>query len=75
MLALQGLRSLGLRSLCNPALAGCLGDRLTALSAQTLENSPGTRLAHSRRPEVHSTTVLCVRKDGQVSDRRGMSTA
>lgn len=26
----------------------------------------GSRLAHSNRPETHSTTVLCVRKDGEV---------
>lgn len=37
-------------------------------AAGAVETCAGsTRLAHSsRRQEVHSTTVLCVRKDGQV---------
>ncbi|KAL4423950.1 hypothetical protein ABPG75_001251 [Micractinium tetrahymenae] len=59
-----------------PSLAGALPSVLERLAGpSTPSHAAGaaeacagsTRLAHSsRRQEVHSTTVLCVRKDGQV---------
>lgn len=73
-----GLRALAASSAAGgalPSLTGALPgllDRLdnpsisphAAVAAETLAGR--TRLAHSSRQEVHSTTVLCVRKNGQV---------
>lgn len=82
MLALRGAAGLGLRALAaNPGtlpsltvvLPGLLdrfdGPSTKSHAAGAVETCGGpTRLAHSsRQQEVHSTTVLCVRKDGQVS--------
>lgn len=65
MLCLQSLRSLGAAQ--GARAVGCAGlgvlDRLCDVTSAPYSS----RSAHSKRDDVHSTTVLCVRKDGQAS--------
>lgn len=82
MISVQSVGLRSLRALASGPLVGTLADRLasspnaftsacksseTAGSLASALKCSGSRQAHSsRREDVHSTTVLCVRKGGQV---------